>query len=350
MQRSSGRTNAQLNLLTTAECNGAITTNAHAIHTRYDVKIERFADEISDLRHRFLNLPENNLNDSDILEIQEDIDDIDSDIELEILCPRPRPFKSESANDGLNEISVLDGNNISAENSDTSDISNTNHRQLQLNGNDLEFDSTVSTNENQHVHANSNENLTTLVDSTEKNESLASSEINLMIDTMDENQHQQTESNQNIIVSQITNENDAAKENACAQQNNSKQPIDNVGDLSRDLYDDDLSGGMLFTQNEMGDRFFENSNVVIRFAVVQLLTTWNTTAPFSQMVYDRLFVNILLKEVFGDELCNDNLNETTKSFVMDLFAVRVKNEAGRLKYFDEYVAKKREKAVAKKNH
>lgn len=85
--------------MTTQEFSGALQVNKDAFDTRLEVKVENFTGEIAELRGRIVkhNIHGIDLDDSDIEDIQDDINDIDSDVELEILCPKP--IKQEAPDD-----------------------------------------------------------------------------------------------------------------------------------------------------------------------------------------------------------------------------------------------------------
>lgn len=97
---SSGRTTEQLHLITPQEFDVAMATTSTELIGRAEVKIEGFRNEVSGLRKRCAERrPQSeesavDINDSDIEDIQDDIGDVDSDFEIELLMPKP--VKEES--------------------------------------------------------------------------------------------------------------------------------------------------------------------------------------------------------------------------------------------------------------
>lgn len=99
---SSGRTTDQLHLITPQEFDVAMATTSTELIGRAETKIEGFRNEVSGLRKRCANpRPQGeesivDINDSDIEDIQDDIGDVDSDFEWELLMPKP--VKKEPTN------------------------------------------------------------------------------------------------------------------------------------------------------------------------------------------------------------------------------------------------------------
>lgn len=83
MTKSGGRTSKQTELLSANEYNSAITTNFTVVNNRFDVKKEKFCDEISTLRIRIVAQSTDGLDDSDIEFLQNEIDDSDGDAEID---------------------------------------------------------------------------------------------------------------------------------------------------------------------------------------------------------------------------------------------------------------------------
>lgn len=253
--RSDGRTNEQLHLLTTAEFSDAIETNSGALTSRFEVKKENFCCEISELRGRIMryNLAgTEELDDSDIEDIQDDIDDVDSDLELEILCPRPIKFED---NEYPNEHSLRNGSEI-------------------------------------------------------LNDAITAVPVEREVDSCQPVEHQYEKPDSNDV----------------------------------------FSGDIEFEENIVGDRYYNKVNVTIKSNILELLKAWNSTRPFSTIFYDRQFVNVLLKEVFGANLTMGGLDENLLSFVKSVFSIRVNDDDARLFEFEGYVDKKCAKAKEKQQN
>lgn len=111
---------------------------------------------------------------------------------------------------------------------------------------------------------------------------------------------------------------------------------------------DGLSDKIPFISSETKDRYYEAYDVSVRSGIVDCLTAWNTTRPFSTVIYDKNFIGVLLKEVFKDEIKQEKLNETKLDFMKLLFEIRVKNDQSRADRFDAIVMEKHEKAKNKR--
>lgn len=107
---SSGRTTQQLHLLTPQEFDVAMAGTSTALIGRAEIKIEGFRNEVSVLRKRCAERrPQNhesivNINDSDIEDIQDDIGDIDSDTEIELLMPKPVKEENDDVGDSSHNV------------------------------------------------------------------------------------------------------------------------------------------------------------------------------------------------------------------------------------------------------
>lgn len=105
MKKSGGRTTEQTKLLTGKEFNAAMEQGLTSMNSRFEVKTEKFCDEISNLRNRIVQYNANNgdegLDDSDIEYLQDEIDDDnDSEVEFGLLLPQPQPvLKLETEDD-----------------------------------------------------------------------------------------------------------------------------------------------------------------------------------------------------------------------------------------------------------
>lgn len=87
MHKSGGRTTNQTQLLSANEFNVAISTNYEKVNGRFNVKQEKFCDEISELRNRIVTAHDtsgiNGLDDSDIEYLQNEIDNSDDDDDID---------------------------------------------------------------------------------------------------------------------------------------------------------------------------------------------------------------------------------------------------------------------------
>lgn len=92
MARSEGRTTNETKLLSSSEYNNALQSGYTALNHRFEVKSEKFCEEISELRHKISDYNLNGiggLDDSDIEFLQDEIDESDSDAEFEAILPKP---------------------------------------------------------------------------------------------------------------------------------------------------------------------------------------------------------------------------------------------------------------------
>lgn len=119
LKRSSGRTTAQLHSITPQEFDVAMTTTTTEFVDRAETKIEGFREEVSGLRQiRCANKrPRGDnmlleINDSDIENIQDDIDDFDSDYEIELLMPKPVNKEFDADGNLVDNISSIDAQKI----------------------------------------------------------------------------------------------------------------------------------------------------------------------------------------------------------------------------------------------
>lgn len=103
MGKSGGRTTKQTQLLSANEFNDAINTNFTVVNNRFEVKAEKFCDEVAELRNRIVAHNTgglDGLDDSDIEFLQDEIDN-DSADELDEIVPQVVP-----ANVAANDTSV----------------------------------------------------------------------------------------------------------------------------------------------------------------------------------------------------------------------------------------------------
>lgn len=263
LAKSGGRNFDETHLLTEIEYNMAVKSNFTALNTRFQVKKEKFCDEISELRQRITtyNAKGNDglegLDDDDIDFLQEVVDDSDSDIEFEAMMPKP----------GLDIVKIENVEKNSADS--TSDA----HAETEMND--------TQTNETQSAQAN---------------------EV------------------QSVVVYE------------CAESNE-------ISDI--------LSGDISFTTNDFKDRYYQDFDVSLRAAIVECLIGWNSVRPFSTFIYDKRFVGVLLKEVFSEEIGQNQLNNMHLDFIRCLFETRVNGDAARANAFDSIVGEKRCKAKDK---
>lgn len=136
---------------------------------------------------------------------------------------------------------------------------------------------------------------------------------------------------------------------AQANETQSTEDNGNGGSNSLDSFEEEdaLSATMPFTTNDFKDRYYQAFDVSIRAAIVECLIGWNTTRPFSTVIYDKRFVGVLLKEVFTEEMGQENSNDERLDFIKRLFEIRIKGDEIRANGFDSIVAEKRCKAKNK---
>lgn len=156
MAKSGGRTTKQTQLLSTNEYNNAIGTNFTALNNRFDVKKEKFCDEISELRNRIVAYDcsgLDGLDDSDIEFLQNEIDNSDDDADNDESLPHVEVVAQQSADA---EVADVQDETIGSEN-----------------GNNIEADSTYeSANETANETTNNNE-----TNETEANQVQSSDEV-----------------------------------------------------------------------------------------------------------------------------------------------------------------------------
>lgn len=85
-------------------------------------------------------------------------------------------------------------------------------------------------------------------------------------------------------------------------------------DDSAIIQNDVFSGQLLFQTTETNDRYYEDFDAAVRAPIIQCLTGWNSTHPFNTNFYDKRFVGVLLKELFGD-------NYSDKELVISVFCL-----------------------------
>lgn len=100
-------------MLTTNECNKAIDEKASKITTTFEVKTENYNNEVIELRQRVHGFKVvHRLTDDEIQEIQDEIDDIDSDLEFEAVIPMPIWFTIKSENNITSNVPENENNNV----------------------------------------------------------------------------------------------------------------------------------------------------------------------------------------------------------------------------------------------
>lgn len=137
-------------------------------------------------------------------------------------------------------------------------------------------------------------------------------------------------------------------EQACkdelVHQNNDELMHHNQDD---DNDSDVLSGTMPFSKSDMDDRYYPDFDASIRAGIIKCLNAWNTTFPFDTAIYDKRFVGVLLKEVFGQRYAYGDLDGKRFLFIKHLFEIRVKGDETRLEQFQAIVDEKRLRAKNK---
>lgn len=94
-------------------------------------------------------------------------------------------------------------------------------------------------------------------------------------------------------------------------------------------------------QQEAGARHYPAVNVVIRKRVLDILLKWNKTEAFNVTLFDSLFVNFMLIEIFGTEaLKTGSLDEKKLDFMEQIYENRVKDDEVRKRKFRDYVIRK----------
>lgn len=113
---------------------------------------------------------------------------------------------------------------------------------------------------------------------------------------------------------------------------------------------------------------FPATNITLKLGYVNLIQAWNTSMPFSTIIYDRKFVDLLMGAVSGKRPTSV-MNKRQKDFVQGMFLeiwllhiprlpintifllstasfiLRVKNNAARLMRYSEYVIRYDEKML-----
>lgn len=109
-----------------------------------------------------------------------------------------------------------------------------------------------------------------------------------------------------------------------------------------------LAGNLKIVVLETDDHFYPEFDAGLRGSIVKCLVGWNTTHPFNSEFYDKRFVGVLLKELFGSLYTSKEQNESNRiALIKKLFTIRVKNDENRLKQFDSIVEEKKAKAQNK---
>lgn len=89
-------------------------------------------------------------------------------------------------------------------------------------------------------------------------------------------------------------------ENVTSTENEATVETDAEGDS------DAFNGNLVFTTNESNDYYYPEFDAGLRAPIVKCLLGWNTTHPFNSDFYDKRFVGVLLKELFGNRNYVDN--------------------------------------------
>lgn len=128
---SDGRTTKQLHLVTHIEFDIAIATASNELIENAEIKIEGFLNEVSSLRKRCAYVQPHSdsivdINESDIEDIQDDMDDGDSDIEFELLMPKPAKEEQPSDTECLVKDKVHQSASNNAIDCDMQTLNNSN--------------------------------------------------------------------------------------------------------------------------------------------------------------------------------------------------------------------------------
>lgn len=119
MAKSGGRSTYQTQLLSANEYNNAINTNHTMVNERFDIKKEKFCDEISELRNRIVTAHNTSgidgLDDSDIEFLQNEIDE--SEAEDDELMSQVEIANNDSTNGNAADSTFMD--DIETENTGT---------------------------------------------------------------------------------------------------------------------------------------------------------------------------------------------------------------------------------------
>lgn len=265
LARSEGRSKEETKLLSSKEYNNALGSGFTALNARFEVKKEKFCDEVSELRKRICEYNSKgiheaaDLDDSDLEFLQDEVEESDSDIEFEALLPKP--------------VEVA----VKIEDADQPD----------------EFGQL---------------NYSSQSDQNEVNENVSSTSAD------------------NPVIVQADEVNNESDENINA-----------------------LSGSIAFDTNDVNDHFYPEYNAAIRSSIIKCLVAWNSTFPFNTSIYDKRFVGVLLKELFGARYAQNEVDEKRISFIKRLFQIRVKDDVNRFEAFDAIVKEKQDKAKEKLN-
>lgn len=295
LARSEGRTTCATQSLSTKEYNNALSSGFSAMNHRFVIKTEKFFEEISDLRKRITNYNINGvegLDDSDIEFLQDEVEGSDSDVEFEALLPRPETVimiknddTSSSQENQVNEPSAERGSSTQAQSNEVRD-------------DDVEANNTM------------------------ENDAIDDTVAGAIDGTADG-------PNGGIAAGAIDGTGNAM--------------IEDTSGTDVDI----LSGDIIFTQTDANDRYFPSFDTAIRFGIVKVLSAWNGLYPFNSNLYDKRFVGVLLREVFGKNYATEPFDEKRISFVKRLFEIRVKDDETRLNDFDKIIEERREKAKTK---
>lgn len=122
---------------------------------------------------------------------------------------------------------------------------------------------------------------------------------------------------------------------------------EDANDKSHDdeQHDDVLNGSLRCVENDVKDGYYPQYDTSIRAPIANVLRAWNSSHPFNTYLYDKRFLGVLLREVFGGQM--EELDEQRMAFVKYLFEVRVRGDGGRLNNFDAIVEEKQQKANSK---
>lgn len=148
-KQSEGRTARETELLSSNEYNRALGSGFAALNNRFVIKTEKFCDEISELRQRIVKYNLNgddglDLDDSDIEHLCDEVDnsDSDSDIEFQALVPKPAQVIVKTENDISPNTSNANNNSQSNEQM-VDDVSSTNENEVTNDENGSEAENNV---------------------------------------------------------------------------------------------------------------------------------------------------------------------------------------------------------------
>lgn len=171
LQKSDGRNTQDSVLLTAREYNSALESGFTDMNLRFVIKKEAFCSEISTLRKRIVDYNLHGiegLDDSDIDFLEDEVDecdsDNDSDIEFEVLFPRPNEVIvkteddiAEPVNNDNDENEIQGNNSVDSQNIAQSD--EVSLAQVHSNDDDNQASSTSATTVAENVNETNDENI-----------------------------------------------------------------------------------------------------------------------------------------------------------------------------------------------